>query len=160
MDVLINVVLPVFAIILTGYLAGRFEALGPDSAAALNRFAFYFALPTALFVITARAPIDKIFNWPFIGGALLTLLIALIVGRFWFHHRDVATLSMVGLTAGWTQCDHIFRWKLHRRFGGHTRFKRIAPSCGLAFGSYAFAQPVGDLAAPRHSFFDDRIPAS
>ena len=38
MDALINVVLPVFGIILTGYLAGRFEALGPDSAAALNRF--------------------------------------------------------------------------------------------------------------------------
>jgi len=62
-------------------------------------------LPTALFVITARAPIDRIFNWPFIGafigGALLTLLIAVTVGRFWFHHRDVSTLSMVGLTAGW-----------------------------------------------------------
>ena len=105
MDALINVVLPVFGIILTGYLAGRFEALGPDSAAALNRFVFYFALPAALFVITARAPIDKIFNWPFIGafvsGALLTRLIALIVGRLWFHHYDVATLSIVGLTAAW-----------------------------------------------------------
>ena len=99
MDALINVVLPVFGIILTGYLAGRFEALGPTRRA-INRFAFYFALPTALFVITSREPIDKIFNWPFMGGALLTLLIASIVGRFWFHHRDVATLSMVGLTAG------------------------------------------------------------
>jgi malonate transporter and related proteins len=79
-DALINVVLPVFGIILTGYLAGRFEALGPDSAAALNRFVFYFALPIALFVITARAPIDRIFNWPFIGaflgGVLLTLLVS------------------------------------------------------------------------------------
>lgn len=105
MDALINVVLPVFGIILTGYLAGRFEALGPESAAALNRFVFYFALPCALFIFTARAPSDKIFNWPFIGaivsGALLTLLVALIVGRLWFHHHDVATLSMVGLTAGW-----------------------------------------------------------
>src|SRR6266567_190780 len=105
MDALINVVLPIFGIIFTGYLAGRFEALGPESAAALNRFVFYFAVPAALFVFTARAPIDKIFNWPFIAafvsGALLTLLIAIIVGRLWFHHRDVATLSMVGLTAGW-----------------------------------------------------------
>jgi malonate transporter and related proteins len=41
MDALINVVLRVFGIILTGYLPGRFEALGPDSAAALNRFVFY-----------------------------------------------------------------------------------------------------------------------
>src|SRR5262245_31648070 len=105
MDAIINVVLPVFGIILTGYLAGRFEALGPDSAAALNRFVFYFAMPCALFIFTARAPVDKIFNWPFIGafvgGALLTVLIAVIVGRLWFHQQDVATLSVVGLTAGW-----------------------------------------------------------
>jgi malonate transporter and related proteins len=48
MDALINIVLPVFGIILTGYLAGRFEALRPESAAARNRFVFYFALPCAL----------------------------------------------------------------------------------------------------------------
>jgi len=102
MNALINVVLPVFGIILTGYLAGRLEVLGRDSAAALNRFVFYFALPPALFIAMARAPIDKIFNWPFIGcflgGAVLTLPIALVVGRFWFR-QDVATLSVAGLTA-------------------------------------------------------------
>ena len=92
----------VFGIILTGYLAGRLEVLGRDSAAALNRFVFYFALPPALFLAMARAPIDKIFNWPFIGafvgGSMLTLPIALVVGRFWFR-QDVATLSVAGLTA-------------------------------------------------------------
>lgn len=102
MNTLINVVLPVFGVILTGYLAGRLKVLGPDSAAALNRFVFYFALPPALFIFMARAPIDKIFNWPFIGafvgGSLLTLPIALVVGRFWFRH-DVATLSVAGLAA-------------------------------------------------------------
>ena len=76
MDALINVVLPVFGIILTGYLAGRFEALGPESAAALNRFVFYFALPCALFIFTARAPADKIFNWPFIGALVSGALLA------------------------------------------------------------------------------------
>ena len=102
MNALINVVLPVFGIILTGYLAGRLEVLGRDSAAALNRFVFYFAVPPALFIAMARAPIDKIFNWPFIGafvgGSMLTLPIALVVGRFWFRH-DVATLSVAGLAA-------------------------------------------------------------
>ena len=102
MNALINVVLPVFGIILTGYLAGRLEVLGRDSAAALNRFVFYFAVPPALFIAMARAPIDKIFNWPFIGafvgGSMLTLPIALVVGRFWFRH-DVATLSVTGLAA-------------------------------------------------------------
>ena len=102
MDTLINVVIPVFGIILTGYLAGRLEVLGPESAAALTRFVYYFAIPAALFVFSARAPIDKAFNWQFIaaflGGSISTLLIALIVGRVWFRH-DVATLSVVGFTA-------------------------------------------------------------
>jgi malonate transporter len=102
MDTLINVVVPVFGLILTGYLAGRFEVLGPESAAALTRFVYYFAFPAALFVFSARAPIDKTFNWPFIWayvcGSLATLLIALIVGRLWFRHA-VATLSVVGFTA-------------------------------------------------------------
>ena len=102
MDALINVVIPVFGLILTGYLAGRFEVLGPESAAALTRFVYYFAFPAALFVFSARAPIDRIFNWPFIGafvvGSGLTLLIALIMGRLWFRH-DLATLSVVGFTA-------------------------------------------------------------
>jgi malonate transporter and related proteins len=102
MNALINVVIPVFGIILTGYLAGRFGVLGPESAAALNRFVYYFAIPAATFIFAARAPIDRIFNWPFIGayvsGSLLTLLIALIVGRLWFRH-DTATLSVAGVTS-------------------------------------------------------------
>ena len=102
MDTLINVVIPVFGLILTGYLAGRFEVLGPESAAALTRFVYYFAFPAALFVFSARAPIAKTFNWPFISafvcGSLLTLFIALVIGRLWFRH-DIATLSVVGFTA-------------------------------------------------------------
>ncbi len=102
MNALINVVIPVFGIILTGYLAGRFGVLGPESAAALNRFVYYFAIPSATFIFAARAPIDRIFDWPFIGafvsGSVLTLLIALIVGRLWFGH-DTATLSVAGVTA-------------------------------------------------------------
>jgi malonate transporter and related proteins len=102
MDALINVVVPVFGVVLTGYLAGRFQVLGPDSAAALNRFVFYFALPPALFIYMARAPAEKIFNWPFIGaivgGELGTLLVAVLVGWFWLR-QDVATRAVAGLTA-------------------------------------------------------------
>ena len=102
MNALINVVVPVFGVVFTGYLAGRLGVLGPDFAAALNRFVFHFALPPALFIFMARAPVDQIFNWPFIGafvgGALPTLFIGLVVGRLWLRH-DVATLSIAGLTA-------------------------------------------------------------
>src|SRR5262245_14640718 len=102
MDALINVVVPVFGVVLTGYLAGRFDVLGADSAAALNRFVFYFALPPALFIYMARAPAEKIFNWPFIGafvgGVLGTLLLAVLVG-WCLLRQDVATRAVAALTA-------------------------------------------------------------
>ena len=101
MDALINVAVPVFGIVLAGYLAGRFSVLGQDSAAALNRFVYYFALPPLLFLFTARAPIEKVLFWPFIGaylgGTLATLLIAVVVGRLWFRH-DLERLALHGLT--------------------------------------------------------------
>ena len=102
MDALINVVCPVFGIVAAGYLTGRFDVLGQDSAAALNRFVYFVAMPPLLFMFTARAPIEKIFNWPcigaLVGGGILTLLIALVLGRIWLRH-DPATLSLYGFTA-------------------------------------------------------------
>jgi malonate transporter len=59
MNSFINVVIPIFGIILTGYVAGRSGVLGPDSALALNRFVFSFALPPALLLFTARAPVER-----------------------------------------------------------------------------------------------------
>jgi malonate transporter len=102
MQTLVEVAFPIFAIVLTGYLAGQFGILGAQSAAALNRFVYYFALPPVLFVFTARAPIAEILNWPFIaaflGGTVLTLIVALVGGRFIFGH-DTPRLAMHGLTA-------------------------------------------------------------
>ena len=102
MDALINVVIPVFGIVLAGYLAGRFSVLGSESAVALNRFVYFFALPALLFAFTARAPLAKVLNWSFIaafiGAGMLTLCIALLVRRLWFR-QDFSTLSMHGLTS-------------------------------------------------------------
>ncbi len=85
MDILINITFPIFAIIAVGYLAGHWKILGQESGVALNRFVYLFALPSALFVFTARAQVADILNWPFIGtfvlGTVLTLLIALGANR-------------------------------------------------------------------------------
>ncbi len=103
MDALVNVAFPVFAIVLSGYLSGRLGVLGGESAAALNRFVYYFALPPLLFIFTARAPIEEIFHWPFIftflGGTAVTLLIALIANHLFLRNRGLAELSLFSLTA-------------------------------------------------------------
>ncbi len=97
MDALLTVSVPVFGLILCGYLAGYFGVLGTHSSEALNRFVYYFALPALLFIFVARAPLEKILYWPFLaawGGSLvlsfgLTALLARLV------YRD--RLAVVGL---------------------------------------------------------------
>lgn len=102
MDALVNVVVPVFAIIASGYLAGRTGILGEESAVALNRFVYYFALPPVLFVFPARQPIGEVLNGPFIAaflaGAAATLALAFLVNRLW-HRHPTHVFAMQALNA-------------------------------------------------------------
>ncbi len=102
MQAVFDVVLPVFGLILVGYLAGRFRLLGPESSEALNRFVYFFALPALLFVGMARVPVAEVFNLPFLaaflGGIAIIFAIALVVARFAFPGRGAAR-TLNGLSA-------------------------------------------------------------
>jgi len=106
-----NIVLPVFAIILAGYLAGRLRLLGPASAEALNRFVFYFALPPLLFISTARVDAADLMRGPFIGaylgGLLLTFVLAMIGARFLFGHRRRDWAAMHGMAAVFANTGYV-----------------------------------------------------
>ena len=72
MSAIVNVVLPIFGIIASGYLAGRFRLLGDTTSDALNRFVYFVALPALFFVSLARVPLRQSFDFPFLaayGGA-------------------------------------------------------------------------------------------
>jgi predicted permease len=102
MNAVLNVTLPVFAIILLGYVAGRAKLLGEGGTDALNNFVYWFALPALLFLAMARVPVDRIFNWPFLaaytGGVAGTFLLSLAAGRLFFPNRPAA-LVLQGMTA-------------------------------------------------------------
>lgn len=53
MSAVVDVVLPVFALILLGYLCRRSGRMGPTAASELNRFVVWLGLPALLFSITA-----------------------------------------------------------------------------------------------------------
>ena len=109
MSVVLEISLPVFGLILCGYAAGITGILGKQSAAALNGFVFYFALPALLFGFTAQAPLIVILNWNFIGsiffGSLATYIVALIFGWSVFGFRlpiiGIAALSSVFANTGY-----------------------------------------------------------
>lgn len=103
MNAIVNVVLPVFALILTGYLAGYRRLLGRDSSEALNGFVFYFALPVLLFVAMAKIDTSTVLNGSFIAAYLLgqvtTLLIGAVVAKtvFRISLSEAATHGTVGI---------------------------------------------------------------
>ena len=59
MQAILNVALPIFGVILAGYLAGRWRILGGEATAALNAFVSYFALPVLFFGTLARTPVAR-----------------------------------------------------------------------------------------------------
>lgn len=91
MQALIDFSIPIFAIILAGWLAGRFRLLGQDSTAALNGFVFFIALPALFLSSTSRAPVEAVLNWPLLavvaGGYLFTAIPIAIIARIFFAKR-------------------------------------------------------------------------
>jgi predicted permease len=79
--------LPFFALIGTGYLAGRTRFFSQEATAYLTRFVFYFALSAMLFGFAANLDVAAIFDWPFVfaytlGTGLVWLLVAAVaLGR-------------------------------------------------------------------------------
>lgn len=120
MVTVIQVVIPVFGIILCGYLCGRFRILGDASTGALNRFVYYVALPALFVVSMARVEIGEILNWPFLialGGAqVATFALALLVARYVFPGR-LGVLSLHGLTAVFANTGYMGLPLLQTAFG-------------------------------------------
>lgn len=86
MQSVINIALPFFALIFTGYFAARSGLLGKTTVGGLNTFVFYFALPALLLVKTYEAPAAD--------GAVMALLasyylpgLALFTAMLFFVHR-------------------------------------------------------------------------
>ncbi|MCW9040404.1 MAG: AEC family transporter [Rhodospirillales bacterium] len=98
-----NVVLPVFGIILAGYLSGRFRLLGKEETGALNKFVYYITLPALLFLAMARVKPDRIFDWHFIGayaGAMTaTFIIAYVLIRVFHPDRRLGERGLFGMAA-------------------------------------------------------------
>jgi predicted permease len=106
----LTIVLPLFGIMLAGFLAGRFKLLIEGSSAILSRFVFIVALPALIFVHLARVPVAEFFNWPFLGalggGMLITFCLGLLVARFFFPDTLTAH-GLHGLTAMYSSTGYI-----------------------------------------------------
>ncbi|HJM49006.1 MAG TPA: AEC family transporter [Alphaproteobacteria bacterium] len=85
MQFIVSTTLPLFGLILAGYVAGWRGWLGADATRALGAFVFYFSLPLLLFRTLATAPGTENFDFRFVlayaAAALGTFGLMALVGR-------------------------------------------------------------------------------
>ena len=74
LDPVLGAVLPVFGLVASGYLAGRFGLVTQASSAALNQFVYAFALPAMLFIAVYRGSLEEILSGYFLLAVILATL--------------------------------------------------------------------------------------
>lgn len=110
MQALISIVLPVFAILATGYFCGQRNLLGPESSEALNLFVYWVALPALLFKAMAEIELELVFNWAFIGSfaaaLLVTWTLTSLAGRLLFK-LGAAECALHGLNGAYANTGYM-----------------------------------------------------
>lgn len=88
---IINVILPVFALMATGYLAVRFRLFPAEGVRGLVQFVNNFATPCLLFHAMATSDFSTTFNWavigPFYVGALTSFVLGAVIARKVFRNK-------------------------------------------------------------------------
>lgn len=72
--------MPVFIIIILGFLAEKYHLLGENSSRVLTGFVYYFALPFLLFISMANEPISQSLNVDFMAVFFISTIILYIIG--------------------------------------------------------------------------------
>lgn len=78
-SLLVNTLLPLFAIMGLGVVAGNRGLLPESSAAVLNTFVYRFTLPCLIFGSLAASPAREILQWHFMEGFVFAMLGAYLV---------------------------------------------------------------------------------
>jgi len=115
-----SLVLPVFAIIVTGWLAGWLGYLSRTLADALVHFAYNVAMPALLIVTIAQEPARNLLEWRFLlafgGGSLLCFALVFLAARAGWK-RDLAASTIYGMTAAMTNTGFVALPILHAIYG-------------------------------------------
>lgn len=109
MNAVITAALPVFALILTGWLAARSKVLGPGATDALNRYVVYLSLPALLFRAMTQVDLAHMAHWGFVGafagGIAVTFLVSFLPGRG--ARRPLTDRSIEGLAASYANAGYM-----------------------------------------------------
>lgn len=97
MESVFDAILPVFGILVIGYLAARFGFMEDSAVDGLSKFVFNFAVPLLLFRKVAQAglPADMPWELPiaYYGGVIAIFLVAAVLGAGLFRRGGAEAVS-------------------------------------------------------------------
>ncbi len=90
----IDIIFPLIAIMLIGYLSGYTGLLDRTASEVFSRFVYFIALPSFIFISLVRVSVGDFFYWPFLqvlgGGMLLIFCMSFLIARWVFPDRLTA----------------------------------------------------------------------
>jgi malonate transporter len=105
-----DLILPVFAVILTGWIVGYTGYLSRALSDALIHFAYNIAMPALLIVTIAQEPGRSLINWRFLvafgGGSLLCFIFVFGITSL-RASRSIASRTMHGMAASMTNTGFV-----------------------------------------------------
>jgi malonate transporter and related proteins len=115
-----DLILPVFAIIVTGWLAGWLGYISRSLADGLVHFAYNVAMPALLFVTIAQEPARNLLEWRFLfafgGGSIFCAALVFLTVRIGWE-RDRASSTIYGMAAAMTNTGFVALPILHSIYG-------------------------------------------
>ena len=114
----INAVIPIFALIFLGFFVARRNILPPEATSHLNLYIVWLALPALMFQVVTTTPWDELYQPEFFLGAFLPMLILYFAYLLWQKksvHRSDRSINCVTISYS------------------NTGYMGL-PLCGLVFG--------------------------
>lgn len=105
----LSVVLPIFALILVGWLCRRTNRLGPQAASEINKLVVWLCLPAMLFKVTATSTWAEIWQPGFLAaftGGCLAVFFATLAWRL-MQGRALPAASIDGLSASYANTGYM-----------------------------------------------------
>ncbi len=100
MSAILGIILPVFALVLAGYIGGRARWLSEEGVKGLSSFVFYLAIPALLFRTLASGEIPETLDFDIVfayfAGAFVVMGVAWAAGRLAFAN-GASELALMGM---------------------------------------------------------------
>ena len=95
---ILGIIVPIFAIIVTGTIYTRLKILPEDTPSVLIQFAYYVLVPALLFIAIAQEKADNLLNIPYLtvlGGGIAGAFFLIMLGSYLFQRKGIGQATIV-----------------------------------------------------------------